>query len=225
MKRIATWGWRAATIGYVVFAALFTLLPIRIHRGLLQLDINELINPRAVARAAMIGAGAAAIMLALMTWRRRRDWRSRLSWPVVAWLAICLGGLATLVLLSQPPRLLARHGLTTVAEFSEDFDMRHMVAYVGFAAVAAFGWRDRLSLPAIGALLLAYGFVLEVAQEFVPSRNFRIRDLISNGLGVSLGLSWVYLHDLLHDRTKRVTRREPGRAAGHAGPSAQPRQP
>ena len=215
--------------GYLVLAAWFTLLPKRINSGWLPLDVDQLLTPRSVARAAMIGAGVAAVMLILMAWRHRRDWRSRLSRALVAWLLVCLGGLALLVLLSQPPWVLRRHGLLWFAEFARDFDMRHMVAYVGFAVVAALAWRDRLSLPVIGLLLMAYGFVLELAQELVPTRNFRIKDLVSNALGVSLGLSWVYLYDLLHGARQRATpphrpRPQRRRAHGRGDAGAQPRR-
>jgi hypothetical protein len=44
---------------------------------------------------------------------------------------------------------------------------------------------------------MAYGFGLELVQELVPTRNFRIEDLASNGLGILLGLCWVYLYDSL----------------------------
>jgi VanZ family protein len=214
----------------MALAAWFTVLPRRINTGLLPIDVDELINPRSVARAAMVGAGAAGVMLIFMAWRHRHDWRSRLSWPLIAWLLVCLGGLAMLVVLSQPPWFLRRHGLVRIADFAADFDMRHMVAYVGLAVVAALAWRDRLSLPVIGLLLIAYGFVLEFAQEFVPTRNFRIKDLVSNALGVSLGLSWVYLYDLLKGAKQRATssgtrRRERRREVGRGGASAQPRRP
>jgi VanZ family protein len=214
----------------VALAAWFTVLPRRINTDVLPIDLDELITRRSVARAAMTGACAAGVMLVFMAWRHRHEWRSRLSWPLVAWLLVCLGGLALLVVLSQPPWFLRRHGFVWFAEFARDFDMRHMVAYVGFAVVAALAWRDRLSLPIIGLLLMAYGFVLELAQELVPTRNFRIKDLVSNALGISLGLSWVYLYDLLQGVKQRATpsdrrRRERGRVVGRGGASAQSRRP
>ena len=217
-------------MAYVAVAAWFTVLPRRINTGLLPIDVDRLINPQSVARAAMIGACAAGVMLILMAWRHRHDWRSRLSWPLAGWLLVCLGGLVALVVLSQPPWSLRRHGLVRIADFAADFDMRHMVAYVGLAVVAALAWRDRLGLPVIGLLLIAYGFVLEFAQEFVPTRSFRIKDLVSNALGVCLGLSWVYLYDLLKGVQERATppgrrRHGGGRDVGRGGASAQPRRP
>ena len=54
-----------------------------------------------------------------------------------------------------------------------------MIFYFGFAVVAAIAWRRRVSLPLLGLLLMAFGFWLELAQELVPTRNFRIADLPS----------------------------------------------
>ena len=220
-------------IGYAILAMWFTVLPPEINMALWSIDVDRLMGPRTVGRAVMIVAGAAAVMLALMAWQRRHDWRAQLSWPLLGWLALCLVGLAMLILLSQPPERLARYGLAWLAGLSDEFDLGHIVAYLGFAAVAAFAWRDRLSLPAIGVLLMAYGFALELAQEFVPTRRFRINDLVSNGLGISFGLAWVYLYDLLHDskgRTRgragtRVSTGEPpgalaGRALGRGSPES-----
>jgi hypothetical protein len=101
------------------------------------------------------------------------------------------------VLVSQPPRYLGRVGLGALREFALDFNARHIVFYFGFALVAAFAWRRRLSLPFIGMLLMAFGFCLELTQKLMPDRTFRITDLLSNGLGVLLGMCWVYLYDSL----------------------------
>jgi hypothetical protein len=181
----------------LALAAWFTVLPKRLNTGLLPMDVERLITPQLVGRAALVGALAAGAMLAVMAWRHRREWRARLSWPLLVWLLLCLVALTAVVALSQPPWMLRKRGLLWVAGFARDFDMRHLVGYAGLAVVVAAAWRERLSLPMIGLLLLGYGFVLEVAQEFVPTRTSRIKDLASNGLGITLGLSWVYLHDLL----------------------------
>jgi hypothetical protein len=44
---------------------------------------------------------------------------------------------------------------------------------------------------------MAFGYGLELMQKLVPDRTFRINDLLSNGLGILLGLCWVYLYDSL----------------------------
>lgn len=91
--------------------------------------------------------------------------------------------------------------------------------YVGFAVVAALAWRDRVSLPVLGAVLMAYGCFLEVVQDFVPTRTFLLKDLISNGVGILLGLCWVYLYDSLFSESRTdlsrsgTARRSDGRGA------------
>jgi hypothetical protein len=66
--------------------------------------------------------------------------------------------------------------------------------YVGFAVVAALAWRDRFSLPMIGLSLMAYGFVLELAQELVPTCTFRVKDLVGSRIWrpTPWVLVWVY---------------------------------
>lgn len=191
-----TTGWRVLAIGYAVLVACFTLLPSGVSHALFPM-VDELVNPRFIGRLALVGALAAALMLAVLVWQRRRVWMARLSWPPVAYLAACLFGLTLLVLISQPPRYLVRLGLDGLQNIGQDFDVRHMISYVGFALVAAGAWRGKVSLPVLGVLLMAYGYFLELAQNFVPMRNFRIKDLVSNGLGILLGLCWVYLYDSL----------------------------
>jgi VanZ like family len=214
-----TIGWRGFAIGYAALLAWFTVLPSQVNRALLPVDVDRLVDPWTVARSVLIGAAVAAILLSWLGWRHRRAWRSRLSWPVRGWLAACLCGLALLVLLGQPPRYLDRAGLGWFQGFADDFDVRHVIAYFGFAIVVATAWRGRVGLPGTGVLLAAYGLVLELAQELVPTRNFRIKDLVSNGLGILLGLSWVWLYDLVGRP------RETGLVAGRASAAAPARRP
>jgi VanZ like family len=163
---------------------------------------HQLVYPRLVGRLALVGAAVVALMLAVNGWRHRRIWTARLWWPLLGWLALCLVGLAAIVLISQPPSSLARHGLGQVASIPKDFDVRHSLFYVGFAVVAARAWPDRVSLPVLGAVVMAYSCVLEVVQEFVPTRAFLLKDLVSNGVGILLGLCWVYLYDALFGESR-----------------------
>ena len=215
-RRIATAGWRMLAIGYAALVACFTVLPSRVNSRLFLIDIDGLVNPRVVGRLALVGAAVTALMLAVSAWRRRRIWTARLSWPLLGWLALCLIGLAALVLISQPPSFLARHGLGKIAWIPGDFDARHSIFYAGFAVVAALAWRDRVSLLVLGAVLMAYGCLLEIVQEFVPTRTFLLKDLASNGVGILLGLCWVYLYDALfgESRTDLSSPGPPRRAHG-----------
>jgi hypothetical protein len=197
MQRVTAAGWHVVAIGCALFVAYSTALPAGIDLWLPVVDVPRLVTPRFVSRLVIVGALIGGLMLAALAWRRRHVWMLRLSVPLVACVIACGIGLALLVLISQPHRYLARFGLGELRDIAGEFDVRHMISYFGFAVVAAIPWRERVSLPILGVLLMAYGFCLELVQEFVPTRNFRINDLVSNGLGILLGLCWVYLYDSL----------------------------
>jgi hypothetical protein len=197
MHQVASTGSHLVAIGYAVFVACSTALPMGTNLWFFIFDMEELITRRFVGRLVVVSALVGGLTLAALTWRRRHIWMPRLSLPLVAYMMACGIGLAMLVVISQPPRYLARVGLGELRGIAQDFDVRHMISYFGFAVVAAIAWRGRVSLPVLGMLLMAYGYCLELAQELVPTRNFRINDLVSNGLGILLGLCWVYLYDSL----------------------------
>jgi hypothetical protein len=179
---------------------------------LFVIDIDALVNPRLVGRIAILGALVAGAILVVVAWRRRRIWTARLSWPLFGWLALGLIGLALLVVISQPPWYLTRRGLGEIAWITGDLDPRHSIFYAGFAIAAALAWRDRVSLPVLGGVLMAYGFALEVAQHFVPTRTSLIKDLVSNAVGILLGLGWMHLYDsLFGEERARLSRPSRGR--------------
>jgi hypothetical protein len=231
MRQVAATGRHGLAIGYALVVACATLLPPGADLWLFVFDPDQL-ESRFVGRSVVFGATAGALMLAVLAWRRSRLWLSRLSLPLVGYLVLCVAGLALLVLVSQPPRYLGRVGLGALRDFAQDFNVRHIVSYFGFAVVAAFAWRDRISLPLIGVLLMAFGYGLELMQTLVPDRTFRVNDSLSNGLGILLGLCWVYLYDSLlgvrgtslsHLGRFRRRRRPAGRSRARA--AVQPRQP
>jgi hypothetical protein len=187
----------ALAIGYAVFIVCSTLLPSGTDLWFFVFDVSKLATPWIISKFVLVTALVGGVALAGLAWRRRHVWMSRLSLPLIAYLILCGIGLAMLVLMGQPGRYLRAVGLRELRHIATEFDVRHMIFYFGFAVVAAIAWRGRVSLPMLGMLLMGYGFGLELMQEFVPTRNFRIKDLISNGLGVLLGLCWVYLYDSL----------------------------
>ena len=206
MSKVATVGPHLLALGYALVVACSTLLPPGTDLWLFVFDPDRL-ESRFVGRSVVLAAFVGGLTLAVLAWRRRQLWMSRLSLPLVGYMAVCGIGLALLVLVSQPPRHLGRVGLGALRDFALDFNARHIVFYFGFAVVAAFAWRRRVSLPLIGVLLMAFGYCLELTQKLVPGRTFRITDLLSNGLGILLGLCWVYLYDsLLGIRGTRLSR-------------------
>ena len=224
--QVATAGSHALAIGYAVFIACSTLLPSGTDLWFFVFDVGKLATPWIIGKLVAVSALVGGLALTGLGWRRRHVWMSRLSLPLVAYLILCGIGLAMLVLMGQPGRYLGRVGLGEVRHIAAEFDVRHMIFYFGFAVVAAIAWRGRISLPVLGLLLMAFGFCLELMQEFVPTRNFRIKDLVSNGLGISLGLCWVYLYDSLvgvrgtglsrlaaHRRRRALARRDDAHAA------------
>jgi hypothetical protein len=196
MSQVATTGRHGLAIAYALLVTCSTLLPVGTDLWLFVFDTDRLLPPRFVGQVVVLGALAGGLMLAVLAWRRRHLWMSRLSLPLVGYMALCGVGLALLVLVSQPPRYLSRMGMGELRSWAEDLDVRHIISYFGFAVVVAFAWRQ-VSLLVIGVLLMAFGYCLELAQELVPSRIFRLQDLVSNGLGILLGLCWVYLYDSL----------------------------
>jgi hypothetical protein len=230
MSKVATVGPHLLAIGYALVVACATLLPPGTDLWLFVFDPDKL-ESRFVGRSVVLGAFVGGLMLAIVAWRRRQLWMSRLSLPLLGYIAVCGIGLALLVLVSQPPRYLGRVGLGGLRDFAQDFNARHIVFYFGFAIVAAFVWRRRVSLPLIGVLLMAFGYCLELTQKFVPDRTFRITDLLSNGLGILLGLCWVYLYDSLLgirgtrlSRLGRIRRRRGVGRQSRARAAVQPRQ-
>jgi hypothetical protein len=232
MRRIATVVWSVLALGYAVFVAITTLLPTGTDLWFVVFDVARLATPRLVGKVVVVSAFVGGLALLALAWRRRHLWMARLSLPLVAYALVCGVGLATLVLMGQPPPYLARVGLGELGHVAGDFDIRHMISYFGFAVVAAIAWRGRVSLPVLGVALMAYGYCLELAQEWVPSRNFRLKDLASNGLGILLGMCWVYLYDSLFGArgtglSRRAGRRRRRRAlARRSGlrPAMQPRR-
>ena len=228
MHQIASAGRHLIAISYAVLIACSTVLPAGTDLWFFAFDVEKLATPHSVGKLVVLSALVGGMTLAALAWRRRYVWTSRLSPSLLAYVIVCGIGLGMLVLISQPPRYLARLGLGELRSVVAELDVRHVISYFGFAVVAAIAWRGRVSLPVLGALLMAYGYCLELVQIWVPTRALRLKDLISNGLGILLGLCWVYLYDSLFGEGTRLSRlagerRRRARARrNEAPPSIQP---
>ena len=95
-------------------------------------------------------------------------------WRLMLVLLLC--AVTWLALAPAPPRLL-----------STGWDkLNHALAFSTLAVAAAMGftaarWR-------IGAALLAYGALIELLQAFLPPRQADLADLMTDGLGIAIGL-------------------------------------
>lgn len=99
---------------------------------------------------------------------------ARPGWRLL--LALLLCGVTWLALAPAPPKLL-----------STGWDkLNHALAFSALAVAAAMGftsvwWR-------IGAALLAYGGLIEWLQAYLPPREADLADLLTDGLGIAIGL-------------------------------------
>ena len=128
----------------------------------------------------------------------------KFSWPLFAVVASYAAIVSMLIL--EGLRNSVRGGLTYdgaawIAEISASLDVHHAIIYAVFAVTAAIGWRDRIVLPVLGVILITCGVVLEVWQEYVPGRTFRMVDIVSNSIGVVIGVTGVRLMDALRGRS------------------------
>ena len=114
-----------------------------------------------------------------------------LSWMLLApdpWIVFGAGG-----------DRLAETASRTVADY-----FQHAGAFLLLAILADLALhvtrKDRLALGA--ALLLGYAVFTEVAQTWIPDRQFQWPDLLANLLGITSGL---LLSRLFHSSTSRAT--------------------
>ena len=149
--------------------------------------------------------GAMVVGLVVAAWKSRIAWRLKMSWPQFLVGAVYLAGLAMLAsatlrgtvlgLFSTSPAWLDR--VSTV------LDGGHVVAYAAFMIIVVMAWREKVGLLWLALALFAYGYGLELLQDLVPAREYRLSDAAANGLGIAIGLIGVRLFDLRIDVRKR----------------------
>ena len=64
----------------------------------------------------------------------------------------------------------------------------HAAAYLVFVALGAPVCREGRQVMVLGLIVLVYGGLLELAQNFVPGRYMSLGDLVANAVGVLLGM-------------------------------------
>jgi VanZ family protein len=66
--------------------------------------------------------------------------------------------------------------------------IEHFTAYFGLAVIPVLGFDPRRGLTAALSMILL-GVLLDVAQKFIPGRNFDLADIAANTVGVFGGLA------------------------------------
>lgn len=93
-------------------------------------------------------------------------------WQAAFWLLWCC---ATLVM------VLPSSELPTV-DMSDKTE--HLLAFFALMVLVSLAYRDRVVLPVLAALLVAYGVAIECIQFFIPSRSFSVLDMVADAAGV-----------------------------------------
>lgn len=185
---------RAAPFLYGVMVAILSLLPnssVRQVRGLADQTIDffaVFAYLAAVVLAACIVVSASKARMLL-----------RFSWPLFA-AAVGYAIIMGMLILQVAGYSVTRHGAAWLDDLSVWLNVHHAVVYALFAVIAAVGWRDRMPLPLIGAILIGWGALLELLQESVPGRESGMPDVFSNAIGVLVGLLGVRVMGTLRGR-------------------------
>lgn len=106
--------------------------------------------------------------------------RSESAARPVARILFFLAVAAVSVLSLLPQRDLPKVGVSDKLE--------HAVAYFALAVFGGFAWRERRSLFALLALLVAMGGAIELLQVFSPGRSPDPIDAFANGAGAAAGV-------------------------------------
>lgn len=172
----------------------------------------------------IVAAATLAVVVLMLARRSNLARRLRMSWPLLLLILLYLGGFALLVssalgsVLHGPLSMLAQGMFPDT--FRVHVDAGHVLAYLVFALLAMIGWR-RVNPELIALVLIVYGLALETAQLTVPNREFSVEDLVSNSLGVVLGVMafrtalWAFRPSGAAASSGRV-QRHPRPSRGHA---------
>ena len=62
--------------------------------------------------------------------------------------------------------------------------LSHSIAFAAIALSAALGWPQRDYFRSVLIPLLAFGIMIEVAQLFIPGRQFSLLDIVADAVGI-----------------------------------------
>jgi hypothetical protein len=190
--------WQGAAAAYALLLVLISLLPASqldswvpiASDSALDSDLREAV----VELSAIAGLLLLLVPLGLRVLKIRirvapRLWLSR---PLSLALVLCVGCLALIA--SEDLRGAAWDLATgllpawlSLAAYRLSAD--HVMAYGGLGLLLALGWAREIRPWQLGLLALALSGVLEVVQDLVPGRAANPWDLLSNGIGLAIGLT------------------------------------
>jgi VanZ family protein len=73
-------------------------------------------------------------------------------------------------------------------QFSGADKLAHCLAYAWLGGLASFGFLEVRAALAAAFFMIPLGVGLEIAQHYVPNREFSVADMIANSTGVILGI-------------------------------------
>lgn len=190
--------WRGMAAAYALALIMITLLPDAQLNAWLPIASDSALDSN--LRDAVIELSAIAGLLVLLVPVLLRVLRVRirvaprlwLSRPLSLVLALCIGGLALMVFedLREAAWDLATDLLPASLGLATDrLSAGHVMAYGALGLLLALGWARAIGPWWLGLLALGLSGVLEVVQDLVPGRAANPWDLLSNGLGLTIGLT------------------------------------
>lgn len=190
--------WQGAAAAYVLALLLISLLPASQLSAWIPIASDKALDSD--LRDAVIELSAIAGLLLLMVpvglrvlkMRIRVAPRLWLSRPLSLALVLCVACLALIAWegLREAVWDLATGLLPDSLRLAADrLSAGHVMAYGGLGLLLALGWAREIRPWQLGLLALALSGVLEVVQDLVPGRAANPWDLLSNGLGLAIGLT------------------------------------
>jgi VanZ family protein len=186
--------WQGAAALYALALVLISLLPASQLEAYVPIARDSALDPGLRDTVIELSAIAGLLLLMVPIVLRARRMRIRvaprlwLSRPLSLALVLCVACLALIA--SQDLRDAATGLLPASLGLAVDrFSAGHVVAYGGLGLLLAIGWARQVGPWHVGLLALALSAVLEVVQDLVPGRAANPWDLLSNGLGLAIGLT------------------------------------
>jgi VanZ family protein len=186
--------WQGAAALYGLALVLISLLPASQLEAYIPIARDSALDPGLRDLVIELSAIAGLLLLMAPVALRARKMRIRvaprlwLSRPLSLAVVLCVACLALIA--SQDLREAATGLLPASLSLAVDrLSAGHVMAYGGLGLLLALGWGREMRPWRLGVLALALSGVLEVVQDLVPGRAANPWDLLSNGLGLAMGLT------------------------------------